>query len=139
MESDPNNRKEEDNKSQEILKLFGDATDYVKELTNSGIDENNLNVKEVEFIEKYFNEKLKYLLGAKESFSNTIDISQVLDEIILSINYALINNTNLDEKIAKKIIKKVESLFKKETSIQIDSFLPGVNGKEINNFFWFNK
>lgn len=98
-------------------------------------DENDLNVKESDFIEKSFNEKLKNLLKTKDAFSNTIDIAQVLDEIILSINYALNNNKSLDEKTAKKIIKKIENLSKKETSIHIDSFLPQVDGKEINNFF----
>lgn len=134
MKSDLNNIEKESD-SQMILDLFGEATDYVKVLTDSCIDDNDLIVKEGEYIEKYFNAKLKYLLKADDAFSNTIDVPQVLDEIILSINYALMNNRRLKERIAKLIIKKVKKLLKSEAVIQIDSFLPGVNGKNINIFF----
>ena len=135
MESDLNNIKLEESNTEKILNLFGEAADYINILRDMKFDENDLNVKESDFIEKSFNEKLRNLLKTKDAFSNTIVIAQVLDEIILSINYALNNNKSLDEKKAKKIIKKIENLSKKETSIHIDSFLTQVDGKEINNFF----
>ena len=94
----------------------------------------DLDVKEGDFIEKYFNEKLKYLLKANAAFSNTIEISQVLNDLILSINYAIINNPKLKEKPVKNIIKIIDRWLKEETSIQIDSFLLRVDGKEINKF-----
>ena len=117
------------------MKLFGEATDYIKELTDSNVEDKEINVKEGEFLEKYFNEKLKYLLKSKNAFSSLIDISQIEEEMILSINYALLNNSSLDEKTAKKIIRRINKCFKDETKVQIDSLLPMVEGKDLNTFF----
>ena len=118
-----------------IMELFGEATDYIQELTDSNIDGKTINTKEGEFFEKYFNEKLKCLLKCKSAFSLIIDISQIQEEMILSINYALLQNPNLDEKTENKIICRIHKCLKGETVIQIDSFFPKVNGSNINTFF----
>lgn len=118
-----------------LSNLLGEITDYQVELKSDNLEQNDLKVKEGAFIEKYFNEKLKYLLKAKDAFSSTIDFSQVHDDIILSINHALLNNPKLKEKQARKIIKKINKVFKDESFIQIDSFLPVVNGSELIEFF----
>ena len=135
MEKESNSKTEKDDISEKIMKLFGEATDYIKELTDSNVEDKEINVKEGEFLEKYFNEKLKYLLKSKNAFSSLIDISQIEEEMILSINYALLNNSSLDEKTAKKIIRRINKCFKDETKVQIDSLLPMVEGKDLNTFF----
>ena len=47
----------------------------------------------------------------------------------------MIKSPNLKEKAIKSIVEIVNRYLKDETYIQIDSFLPIVDGKEINNFF----
>ena len=133
MKSGSNVSKEDEKIS--LSNLLGEITDYQVELKSDNLEQNDLKVKEGAFIEKYFNEKLKYLLKAKDAFSSTIDFSQVHDDIILSINHALLNNPKLKEKQARKIIKQINKVFKDETFIQIDSFLPIVNGSELIEFF----
>ena len=133
MKSGSNVSKEDEKIS--LSNLLGEITDYQVELKTDSSEQNDLTVKEGAFIEKYFNEKLKYLLKAKDAFSSTIDFSQVHDDIILSINHALLNNPKLKEKQARKIIKKINKVFKDESFIQIDSFLPVVNGSELIEFF----
>ena len=111
MESGPNISKEDEKIS--LSNLLGEITDYQVELNTDSLEQNEFTVKEGAFIEKYFNEKLKYLLKAKDAFSSTIDFSQVHDDIILSINHALLNNPKLKEKQAIKIIKQINKvLFK---------------------------
>ena len=133
MKSGSNVSKEDEKIS--LSNLLGEITDYQVELNTDSLEQNEFTVKEGAFIEKYFNEKLKYLLKAKDAFSSTIDFSQVHDDIILSINHALLNNPKLKEKQARKIIKKINKVFKDESFIQIDSFLPVVNGSELIEFF----
>ena len=133
MES--NLQKEKDDVTKEIMELFGESTDYLNELIDSNLDDKEIEIKEGEYIEKYFNEKLKYLLKSKNAFSTTIEITKIQEEMILSINYALLYNPSLDEKIAKKIIKRITECFKKETSLQIDTLLPFVDGKNLKIFF----
>lgn len=133
MESGPNISKEDEKIS--LSNLLGEITDYQVELNIDSLEQNEFTVKEGAFIEKYFNEKLKYLLKAKNAFSSTIDFSQVHDDIILSINHVLLNNPKLKEKQARKIIKQINKVFQDETFLQIDSFLPLVNGSELIKFF----
>jgi hypothetical protein len=133
MKSGSNVSKEDEKIS--LSNLLGEITDYQVELKSDNLEQNDLKVKEGAFIEKNFNEKLKYLLKAKDAFSSIIDFSQVHDDIILSINHALLNNPKLKEKQARKIIKKINKVFKDESFIQIDSFLPVVNGSELIEFF----
>ena len=121
-------------KIEELTNLIGEITDYISELSeNEELDD--VEVEAGEFTEKYFNEKLKYLFKSNLSFSNTIEISQVSDELILSINYAMINNPNIQENSVREIINIIKKYLKNETSIQIDSFLPMVEGKQINKLF----
>ena len=118
-----------------IMDLFVKATDYVKELIDLKVDYKEINIKEGEYMDTYFNEKLKYLLNSKYSFSSLIDISIIQEEMILSINNALQDNPSLDEKTVKKIIKRVNKCFKDETKIKINSLLPIVEGENLNTFF----
>ena len=119
-----------------IFELLGDTTDIKSELLIDNMnDDSDIKVKEGDFIEKYFNEKLKFLLKSKEAFPITIDISQILDEMILSINYSLIENDDLKPDIAKEIIKKMIISLKNETKIQIDSLIPMIEGKQIFDFY----
>ena len=127
--------KEKDDVTKEIMELFGESTDYLNELIDSNLDDKEIEIKEGEYIEKYFNEKLKYLLKSKNAFSTTIDTQKIKEEMILCINYALLYNPSLDEKTAKKIVKKIVESFKNEPSFQIDTFLPMVDGKNLKIFF----
>ena len=136
MESNlPKEPKEKDDVTKEIMELFGESTDYLNELIDSNLDDKEIEIKEGEYIEKYFNQKLKYLLKSKNAFSTTIDTQKIKEEMILSINYALLYNPSLDEKTAKKIVKKIVECFKNEPSFQIDTFLPMVDGKNLKIFF----
>ena len=119
-----------------IFELLGDTTDIKSELLIDNMnDDSDIKVKEGDFIEKYLNEKLKFLLKFKEAFPITIDISQILDEMILSINYSLIEKDDLKPDIAKEIIKKMIISLKNETKIQIDSLIPMIEGKQIFDFY----
>lgn len=118
----------------EFNKLLGEITEFKSETSdNSTID--NLNVQKGDFIEKYFNQKIKYILNADKVFSNYIDLQAVKEELILSINYAQLNNANLEPNTGKEIIRQVNESLKKETPIQIDSFVPMIDGRKINTFF----
>ena len=118
----------------EFNKLLGEITEFKSETSdNSTID--NLNVRDGDFVEKYFNQKIKYILNADKAFSNYIDLQTVKEELILSINYAQLNNANLEPNTGKEIIRQVNESLKKETPIQIDSFVPMIDGRKINTFF----
>jgi hypothetical protein len=72
-----------------LRNLLGELTDFE---SDSSFDKNNLDelkTHDGNFVEKYFNPKLKHLLKKNKAFSNTIIISEVHDDIILSINYAI--------------------------------------------------
>lgn len=117
----------------ELIELVGEITEYKSELSDSNYIE-TMEVEKGEFVEKYFNQKLKYLLESDVALSNTINLPQIKEELILSIIYSILNNSELDPKISKKIITKIDKYLKNETPIQIDSFLPMVDGKKVNRF-----
>ena len=116
----------------EFNKLLGEITEFKSETSdNSTID----NVQKGDLIQKYFNQKIKYILNADKAFSNYIDLQAVKEELILSINYAQLNNANLEPNTGKEIIRQVNESLKKETPIQIDSFVPMIDRRNINTFF----
>ena len=122
-----------------IVSLLGQLTDFKSEL--SGLEEDKLeeiNIQKGDFTEKYFNQKLKYQLKSNEAFSSSIDVSEVHDDMILSLNYALVQepkDPQLDPETAVNIIKQIDLILKDENQIQIDSLLPSVDGKELSEFF----
>ena len=122
-----------------IVSLLGQLTDFKSEL--SGLEEDKLeeiNIQKGDFTEKYFNQKLKYQLKSNEAFSSSIDVSEVHDDMILSLNYALVQepkDPKLNPETAVNIIKQIDLILKDENQIQIDSLLPSVDGKELSEFF----
>ena len=85
--------------SNEIKNLIGAITDQKKtEISNN---KNIFNVDGekgiVNFTEKYFNEKIKFLLSTKYSYpKTTIEISKVLNGIILNMNYSALINDKIE-------------------------------------------
>ena len=130
MESLQNNENND-----ELVNIIGEITDYKSELTDDNENMDELVVEKGDFIEKYFNEKLKYLLKSNNAFCIAFEISQVRDELILSINFEIINNNKLKEKPVKEIFKIIDRYLKDETAIQIDSLIPIAKGEELNKFF----
>lgn len=130
MESLQNNKAND-----ELVNLIGEITDYKSEITDDNENMDELVIKKGDFIEKYFNEKLKYLLKSNNAFCVSFELSQVKDELILSINYELINNNKLKEKPVKEIIKIIDRYLKNENAIEIDSLIPQAKGEELNKFF----
>ena len=127
----------ESNKVSEIKNLIGAITDYKTEISEK---ENEANLEGDKGIgngtEKYFNEKLKFLLSAKNSYpKTTIEISKVLDGIILNMNYSVLKGKKLDTNKMNEIIRQINEIFEGETKIEIDSLFPFINGKQINKFF----
>ena len=55
-----------------------------------------------------------------------------MKELIIRINYSILNDPILDQKIGKEIIALVDKSLKKETKIKIDSLLSKFNGKKVN-------
>jgi hypothetical protein len=130
MESLQNNENND-----ELVNLIGEITDYKSEITDDNENMVELFVNRGDFIEKYFNEKLKYLLKSNNAFCIAFEISQVRDELILSINFEIINNNKLKEKPVKEIFKIIDRYLKDETAIEIDSLIPIAKGEELNKFF----
>ena len=130
MESIQNNENND-----ELVNIIGEITDYKSELTDDNENMDELVVEKGDFIEKYFNEKLKYLLKSNNAFCIAFEISQVRDELILSINFEIINNNKLKEKPVKEIFKIIDRYLKDETAIEIDSLIPIAKGEELNKFF----
>ena len=130
MESLQNNKTND-----ELVELIGEITDYKSELTDDNENMDELVVKRGDFIEKYFNEKLKYLLKSNNAFCIAFELSQVRDELILSINFEIINNNKLKEKPVKEIIKIIDRYLKDESAVEIDSLIPTAKGEELNKFF----
>lgn len=64
-----------------------------------------------------------------------ISLPQILEELIININYSILNDPKLDPKIGKEIISQIDKSLMNETQIQIDSFLPKINEKKLNKFF----
>ena len=129
------------NKEQDksLVSLLGQLTDFKSELSNQEEDKiEEINIQNGDYFEKYINQKLKYQLKSDKAFSSVIDVSEVHDDMILSLNYALIQDPKdpqLNPETAVKIIEIIDSVLKGETQIQIDSLLPLVEGKELFDFF----
>ena len=129
------------NKEQDksLVSLLGQLTDFKSELSNQEEDKiEEMNIQNGDFFEKYINQKLKYQLKSDKAFSSVIDVSEVHDDMILSLNYALIQDPKdpqLNPETAVKIIELIDLVLKGETQIQIDSLLPLVEGKELFDFF----
>ena len=129
------------NKEQDksLVSLLGQMTDFKSELSNQEEDKiEEMNIQNGDFFEKYINQKLKYQLKSDKAFSSVIDVSEVHDDMILSLNYALIQDPKdpqLNPETAVKIIELIDLVLKGETQIQIDSLLPLVEGKELFDFF----
>ena len=130
MESLQNNENND-----ELMNIIGEITDYKSEITDDNENMVELFVNRGDFIEKYFNEKLKYLLKSNNAFCISFEISQVRDELLLSINFEIINNNKLKEKPVKEIFKIIDRYLKDETAIEIDSLIPIAKGEELNKFF----
>lgn len=130
---------EQPNKS--IYELIGEMTDFQTDSNLSNLEQDKidkLRVQRGEFIEKYFAQKLKFLLKADSAISNFIDLKEVHDDFILSINYVLLkekNNPLIEKDIALTIIDKIDKSLKDESAIQMDTVLPSLSGKELLSFF----
>ena len=130
---------EQPNKS--IYELIGELTDFQTDSNLSNLDQDKidkLKVQRGDFVEKYFAQKLKFLLKADSAISNFIDLQEVHDDFILSINYVLIkekNNPEIKNEKALAIIEKIDKSLKDESAIQMDTVLPSVSGKELLSFF----
>ena len=135
-QSSPKSNKEQD---KSLVSLLGQLTDFKSELSNQEEDKiEEINIQNGDFFEKYINQKLKYQLKSDKAFSSVIDVSEVHDDMILSLNYALIQDPKdpqLNPETAVKIIEIIDLVLKDETQIQIDSLLPLVEGKELFDFF----
>ena len=135
-QSSPKSNKEQD---KSIVSLLGQLTDFKSELSNQEEDKiEEINIQNGDYFEKYINQKLKYQLKSDKAFSSVIDVSEVHDDMILSLNYALIQDPKdpqLNPETAVKIIEIIDLVLKGETQIQIDSLLPLVEGKELFDFF----
>ena len=122
-----------------LVSLLGQLTDFKSELSNQEEDKiEEINIQNGDYFEKYINQKLKYQLKSDKAFSSVIDVSEVHDDMILSLNYALIQDPKdpqLNPETAVKIIELIDLVLKGETQIQIDSLLPLVEGKELFDFF----
>ena len=135
-QSSPKSNKEQD---KSLVSLLGQLTDFKSELSNQEEDKiEEINIQNGDYFEKYINQKLKYQLKSDKAFSSVIDVSEVHDDMILSLNYALIQDPKdpqLNPETAVKIIEIIDLVLKDETQIQIDSLLPLVEGKELFDFF----
>ena len=124
----------QENDEKEFENLLGNTTDFMSEL-QSGNEEREEN-PDGKADEKYFNIKLKSLLFAEKSFSNIkIKISDFLDDLKLYIYGKFYNSNESERKVAKDIMKQINENFSDEADLEIDSFYPGINGKNIENFF----
>ena len=133
-ESGKNEIINQENDEKEFENLLGNTTDFMSEL-QSGNEEREEN-PDGKADEKYFNIKLKSLLFAEKSFSNIkIKISDFLDDLKLYIYGKFYNSNESERKVAKDIMKQINENFSDEADLEIDSFYPGINGKNIENFF----
>ena len=128
-------KSQENHPIEDFINLIREIKEYNSELSDNNYLE-NLEVENGDFAEKFFNQKFKYLLKSDQSFSTVIDLPKILEELIISINYSILNDPELDPKIGKEIIARVDKFLKKETQIQIDSLLRMINGKNVNKFFY---
>ena len=133
-------KKEGQSQSEEdsIFELFGEITDFQNESNYDESKIEELRVQRGDFVEKYFNHKLKFILKSGEAFQTFISLEEVHNDFILSLNYILLkepNNPEIDKATALNIIAKIDKALKNETAIQIDSLLPLISGKELLSFF----
>lgn len=133
-------KKEGQSQSEEdsILELFGEITDFQNESNYDESKVEKLRVQRGDFVEKYFNHKLKFILKSGEAFQTFIDLEEVHNDFILSLNYILLkesNNPEIDKETALNIIAKIDKALKNEKAIQIDTLLPLISGKELLSFF----
>ena len=124
----------QENDEKEFENLLGNTTDFMSEL-QSGNEEREEN-PDGKAVEKYFNIKLKSLLFAEKSFSNIkIKISDFLDDLKLYSYGKYYNADESGRKVAKEIKEQINKYFSDEPDLEIDSFYPGINGENIENFF----
>ena len=122
----------ESNKNGDIKNLMGVKSEYKTEIYES----ENESDFDGEKGKGNFTEKLKSLLSAKYYYpKTTIEISKVLDEIKLNMNYSALKSKKLEPNKMNEITGQINKYFEKETKIDIDSIFPFINGKQINNFF----
>jgi hypothetical protein len=97
-------------------------------------DSDDLNPYGKDVIEEILKDKLKFFFKSENIYSSTIKISQVLNDIKLSLDNSLVKNPELKEKTAQKIIEKMNKYFNKESVVILDSFFPMVKGEDIITF-----
>jgi hypothetical protein len=133
IEEKKDNRSKIKEDSQALKKLLGDFTDFKSELSPNEDNKDNDKAGD-NYVEKYFNAKMKNQFGI-DSFSNvTIKLQDILDEIILYLNEkALSLNKSFD--VCFNIIRQLKGYFKDETQLEIDSLFPLVKGIKIKSLF----
>ena len=119
--------------TKDLLDLMGEITDYKSEFSDN-IDMEKLEVDKGEFVEKYFSQKLKYLMKAEICYPIYIDTSNIKNLLASRLYYKVKKDPELKIDTADKIMKQVDSVLKNENPIQIDSFIPLVDGKKIKGF-----
>ena len=119
--------------TKDLLDLMGEITDYKSEFSDN-IDMEKFEVDKGEFAEKYFIQKLKYLMKAEICYPIYIDTSNIKNLLASRLYYKVKKDPELKIDTADKIMKQVDSVLKNENPIQIDSFIPLVDGKKINDF-----
>lgn len=119
--------------TKDLLDLMGEITDYKSEFSDN-IDMEKFEVDKGEFAEKYFSQKLKYLMKAEICYPIYIDTSNIKNLLASRLYYKVKKDPELKIDTADKIMKQVDNVLKNEKPIQIDSFIPLVDGKKINDF-----
>lgn len=119
--------------TKDLLDLMGEITDYKSEFSGD-IDMEKFEVDKGEFAEKYFSQKLKYLMKAEICYPIYIDTSNIKNLLANRLYYKVKKDPELKIDTADKIMKQVDNVLKNEKPIQIDSFIPLVDGKKINDF-----
>lgn len=119
--------------TKDLLDLMGEITDYKSEFSDN-IDMEKLEVDKGEFVEKYFSQKLKYLMKAEICYPIYIDTSNIKNLLASRLYYKVKKDPELKIDTADKIMKQVDKVLKNEKPIQIDSFIPLVDGKKIKGF-----
>lgn len=119
--------------TKDLLDLMGEITDY-KSAFSDNIDMEKFEVDKGEFAEKYFSQKLKYLMKAEICYPIYIDTSNIKNLLASRLYYKVKKDPELKIDTADKIMKQVDYVLKNEKPIQIDSFIPLVDGKKINDF-----
>ena len=115
--------------TKDLLDLMGEITDYKSEFSDN-IDMEKFEVDKGEFAEKYFSQKLKYLMKAEICYPIYIDTSNIKNLLANRLYYKVKKDPELKIDTADKIMKQVDNVLKNEKPIQIDSFIPLVDGKK---------